>query len=100
MHLIQNEMTQNGPFEDKSWKKGLVTILPISNHTVGLKSARIWCILQVTWVKLFKERQIIQFVLIKKMTYSVVVPEGSTPADLVYLKVWMLSDASLNIDST
>ena len=25
--------------------------------------------------------------------------EGRTPADFVYLKVWMLSDASLNIDS-
>ena len=26
-------------------------------------------------------------------------PEGRTPADLVYLKLWILSDASLNIDS-
>ena len=26
-------------------------------------------------------------------------PEGRTPVDLVYLKLWMLSDTSLNIDS-
>ena len=40
-------------------KKWLGNHIPISNHTVRLKSARIWCILQVTWTKLFKERQII-----------------------------------------